>query len=98
GDKQRCVAGPSCLLVLMRLETCTARHLEVDLLLEQYRRPAEHLLDGRLQSAAANEFIEANMIRAEIFDALQDASLCVKQARLAIDHLLTRDLGQLAQL
>jgi hypothetical protein len=62
------------------------------------RWAAEYLLDCRLQSAAANEFVKTTVIRAKIFNALEDASLCVKKARFAIDHVFDRHLGQLAYL
>src|ERR1700678_3663601 len=40
-DEQGCIGRPSSLLILMRFESSAARHLEIDLLLEEHRRLAQ---------------------------------------------------------
>src|SRR5262249_22561251 len=73
GDKYTRIARPAGLLVLMRLEPGAARHLEIDLVLEQAGGCPEELVHRLAQPAIAHEGIEAGMVRAEILDTLDDA-------------------------
>src|SRR5215831_4713653 len=90
GDKHTRIARPASLLVLVRLEPGTARHLEIDLLLEQAGGCPEELIYRLAQPAIAHEGIEASMVRAEILYPLDHAYAGIAQARLAIDHVLPR--------
>src|SRR6266540_1529616 len=90
GDEHARIARPAGLLVLVRLEPGAARHLEIDLLLEQAGGCPEELIHRLAQPAIAHEGIEARMVRAEILYTLDDAHAGIAQARLAIDHVLAR--------
>src|SRR6266403_2649375 len=52
------------------------------------------MFDGQLQPAAADQCVETGMVRAEIFDALDYTRIRIEEARLTIDHLRTRNLGE----
>ena len=69
-----------CILVLLRRR--------------DHGRAAEQLFDGPLQPTAADQCVETGVVRAEVFDALDYPRIRIEEARLAIDHLRARNLGQ----
>src|SRR5260370_12016612 len=69
-DEQRRVGRPTGLLILMRLEPPTPRHLEVDLILEQHGWTAEQLFDGPPQPTPADHCVETRVVPAQVFASL----------------------------
>jgi len=93
-NEQRRVDRPTGLLILMRFEPPTTRHLEVDLVLEKHGWAAEQPFDSPLQPTPADHCVETGVVPAEVFDALDYPHTRIEEAWLAIDHLRARNLGQ----
>src|SRR5262245_60413002 len=94
GDKHARIARPPGLLVLMRLESGAAGHLEIDLFLEQAGGFPKELIHRLAQPASPHEGIEPRMVRAEILYTLDDAHAGITQAWLAIDMCLPGSSGR----
>jgi hypothetical protein len=89
GQEERGEDRPARLLILMRLEAGPARHLEVDLVLEERHRPTEQGR-GDLREPPREQRAEALVVRLEILDAVPDSGPRLGAVRLPVDHVTAR--------
>jgi hypothetical protein len=85
-DEVTGIALPAGLGILMRLEAVAARHLEVDLLLEQHGFLAEQLTGRSPQHLG--KLREALMKERDVLDARNETRVGIEPARLVVHPVL----------